>query len=71
MTYKSTKQRITDVYHPVARAVKAVAKGVKAIVSDPIGMKRTKKLMDMHDRDMAERKKDQLESSKKQYLKVK
>lgn len=71
MTYKSPKQRITEVYHPVAKFVKTVAKGVKAVVSDPLGNKRQKKMMEIFDRDQADKKKEILEGRKKEYYKVK
>ena len=71
MTYKSTKQRITDVYHPVAKFVKTVAKGVKAVVSDPLGIKRDKVRNAAFDRDAKEKATEILKGRKKEYYNVK
>ena len=76
--YKSPKTRITEFFSPVAKVaktagtvVKLAAKGVRAVARDPLGIKRTKKLMEMHDRDQAHMRADQLKSRKKDYYNVK
>ena len=71
MTYKSPKERITDVYHPIARVVKKIGRGIKKVIKDPLGIKREKTIMEMHDREMDEMAKDRKAGLKKEYYKVK
>lgn len=71
MTYKSPKTRITEVFHPVARAVKSAARVVKAVASDPLGIKRDKVRNAAFEKDQADKSKEILEGRKKEYYKVK
>ena len=71
MTYKSAAQRVTGFYSPVKRAVKAAARVVKEVASDPLGMKRDKKRSEVFEKQAAEVKAEQLKERKKDYYKVK
>ena len=46
MTINSPKTKLTGVYNAVARVAKSVARGAKAVVTDPLGIKRDKKRND-------------------------
>lgn len=78
MAYKSPQTRVTEFFSPVAKVaktagevVKLAAKGVKAVVSDPLGIKRTKKLMEMHDTEMKDRTDTRKAAMKKEYYNIK
>ena len=74
MTYKSKQTRVTEFFSPVAKVaktagavVKLAAKGVRAVARDPLGIKRTKKLMEMHDREMEDKMRTRKAAMKKEY----